>query len=56
MTKSIEQLEKIIQKLDEMIAIMKKPEHKLLRLLAILGNIVTIVSVLTIVEIIRNWN
>jgi len=56
MEKSIVQLERINQKLDEMIGIMKKPEHKLLRLLAILGNIVTIVSILTIIEIIRNWN
>jgi len=55
MEKTIEQLERIIQKLDEMIGIMKKPENKLLRILEIIGNVVTIVSVLAIVEIIRNW-
>jgi len=52
---AIKQLEIIIQKLDEMIGIMKKPENKLLRILEIIGNVVTIVSVLAIVEIIRNW-
>nr|AGS52568.1 hypothetical protein [uncultured bacterium contig00023] len=35
--------------------IMKKPENRLLRILEIVGNVVTIVSVLAIVEIIRNW-
>jgi len=55
MERTFEQLERINQKLDEMIGIMKKPENKLLRILEIIGNVVTIVSVLAIVEIIRNW-
>jgi len=55
MEKTNEQLERINQKLDEMIGIMKKPENKLLRILEIIGNVVTIVSVLAIIEIIQNW-
>jgi hypothetical protein len=55
MEKAIEQLENINRKLDEVIGIMKKPENRLLRMLEIIGNVVTIVSVLAIVEVIRNW-
>jgi hypothetical protein len=48
-------LEHISETLDEVLAVMKKPENKLLRILDIIGNVVTIASILAIIEIIRNW-
>ena len=41
--------------LDEMLAVLKKPENKFFKLMEIVGNAVGIIGILAIVDILRNW-
>jgi hypothetical protein len=43
------------KKADAMISIMQKPENKFLKIMELIGNVATIIGVLAVVEIIRNW-
>ena len=55
MEQVIAELEKLNKKADVIIGIMQTPENKLLKLLEIIGNAVGIISILAIIELIRNW-
>ena len=41
--------------LDEVLKVLKKPENKWLRVMEIAGGGVTILSLLSIVDVIKNW-
>lgn len=41
--------------LDEMLAVLKKPENKFFKLMEIVGNAVGIIGILAIVDILCNW-
>jgi hypothetical protein len=55
MEQVIAELEKLNTKADVIIGIMQTPENKLFKLMEIIGNAVGIISVLAIIELIRNW-
>jgi len=55
MEQVIAELSKLNKKVDVIIGIMQTPENKLLKLLEIVGNAVGIISILAIIELIRNW-
>jgi predicted ATPase len=48
-------LEHISSILDTMLAIMQKPENKLLKIMAVIGNAVSIAGIIALIDIIRNW-
>jgi hypothetical protein len=56
MEKVVDELAALNKKADRIIGIMEKPENKALKVIEVLGNIAGIVGLLTIIEIIRNWN
>ena len=41
--------------LDEMLAVLKKPESKFFKIMEIVGDAVGIIGILAVVDIIRNW-
>jgi len=51
----VAELEKLNKKADVIIGIMQTPENKVLKLMEIVGNGVSIIGILAIVELIRNW-
>jgi len=51
----VAELEKLNKKADVIIGIMQKPVNKVYKIMEIAGNIVGIISILTIIELIRNW-
>ena len=51
----VAELEKLNKKADVIIGIMQKPVNKLYKIMEIVGNVVGIISILAIVELIRNW-
>jgi len=55
MDKVIEQLEELNKKLDMIIEILKKPENKFGKILETAGAVVTVMSILSIIDILRNW-
>jgi len=50
-----ETLQHMSNTLDEVLLVLKKPDNKFIRVLEIGGTIVSILAVLGIIEIIRNW-
>jgi len=55
MEKTVTQLEEVNKKLDVIIGIMNKPDAKFGRILETTGTVVGIFSILSIIDIIRNW-
>jgi len=55
MEKVVTQLEELNKKVDVIIGIIDKPDSKFGRILETVGTIVGIFSILSIVDIIRNW-
>ena len=55
MEKAIEKLEELNRKLDVIIGIMKKPDNRAGKVLETAGAVVTVMSILSIIDIIRNW-
>ena len=53
--KVITQLENINKKLDVIIGIINKPEGRFGKILETAGAVVSVFSILSIIEIIRNW-
>jgi len=51
----VAELVKLNKKADVIIGIMQKPVNKLYKIMEIAGNVVGIISILTIIELIRNW-
>jgi hypothetical protein len=51
----VAELKEINKKLDIIISTMNKPESKFGRILETAGTVVSIFSILSIIEIIRNW-
>jgi hypothetical protein len=51
----VAELVKLNKKADVIIGIMQKPRNKLYTIMEIVGNAAGIISVLAIVELIRNW-
>jgi hypothetical protein len=47
--------EHISETLDEVLAVLKKPESKFLKLVEVIGNAVGIIGILAVVDIIRGW-
>ena len=50
-----ETLRHISDTLDEVLAVLKKPGNKFIRALDIAGTVVSVLAILGIIEIIRNW-
>jgi len=48
-------LEKISGKLDVIIDIMQRPENRFIRVLEIAGTIITVVSLLSVIDTLRHW-
>jgi len=48
-------LEEISGKLDVIIGIMRKPENRFIRVLEIAGTIITVVSLLSVIDTLRQW-
>ena len=55
MGQAVTELEKLNKKADVIIGIMMTPEKTYVRIMGIIGNAVSIIGILAIVEIIRNW-
>jgi len=55
MESTVKQLEELNRKLDVIIGIMNKPDNKFGRILETTGTVVGIFSILSIIDIIRNW-
>jgi hypothetical protein len=53
--KNSKTLEHISITLDTMLAVMQKPESKLLKIMAVVGNAVSIAGIIALIDIIRNW-
>ena len=51
----VAELVKLNEKADVIIGIMQKPRNKALRLMEIVGNAASIIGILAIIELIRNW-
>jgi hypothetical protein len=51
----VAELEKLNKKADIIIGIMQTPVNKVYKIMEIAGNVVGIISILAIVELIRNW-
>ena len=48
-------LKEINCKLDVIIDIMRKPENRFIRVLEIAGTIITVVSLLSVIDTLRHW-
>jgi len=48
-------LKEINCKLDIIIGIMQKPENRFIRVLEIAGTIITVVSLLSVIDTLRHW-
>jgi len=48
-------LEEISGKLDVIIGIMQDPENRFIRILEIAGTIITVVSLLSVIDTLRHW-
>ena len=55
MEKVIEELEHLNKNVGEILSVLKKPKSKAGRILETVGAIVTIMGILSIIEIIRAW-
>jgi len=55
METTVTQLEELNKKLDVIISIMNKPDNKFGKVLETTGTVVSIFSILSIIDIIRNW-
>ena len=55
MEKAIEQLEEVNKRLDVIIDIMKTPKNRIIRILEIIAVIAGAFSILSIIDIVRNW-
>ncbi|MDR1351928.1 MAG: hypothetical protein LBK05_01495 [Treponema sp.] len=55
MEKVIEQLQQMNRTFERMLAVMEKPENKILRVLQVVGVGVGALGFLGLVDIIRNW-
>jgi preprotein translocase subunit Sss1 len=53
--KVIEQLRQMNQTFEKMLAVMEKPENKILRVLQVIGAGVGALGFLGLIDIIRNW-
>ena len=51
----VAELEKLNKKADVIIGIMQTPRNKLLKLMEIVGNVASIIGILAIIDLIRNW-
>jgi hypothetical protein len=51
----VAELEKLNKKADVIIGIMQTPRNKVLKTMEIVGNGVTIIGILAIIELIRRW-
>ena len=51
----VAELEKLNKKADDIIGIMQKPRNMAVKVMEIIGNAVGIISILSIVELIRRW-
>jgi len=49
------ELVKLNKKADVIIGIMQTPQNKLLKLMEIVGNAASIIGILAIIDLIRNW-
>ena len=52
---AIKELAELNKKADIIIGIMRKPENKFIKALEIAGAVITVVSLLSVIDIIRNW-
>ena len=55
MEQVIKELAELNKKADIMIGIMQKPENKIIKALEIAGTVITVVSLLSVIDIIRIW-
>jgi hypothetical protein len=51
----IAELAALNKKADTIIGIMKKPENKFIKVLEIAGAVITVMSFLSVIDIIRHW-
>ena len=52
---AIKELAELNKKADIIIGIMQKPENRIIKALEIAGAVITVVSLLSVIDIIRNW-
>ena len=51
----VAELEKLNKKADVIIGIMQTPQNKVLKTMEIVGNAASIIGILAIIDLIRNW-
>ena len=51
----VAELVKLNKKADVIIGIMQTPQNKLLKLMEIVGNAASVIGILAIIDLIRNW-
>jgi preprotein translocase subunit Sss1 len=55
MEQVIAELSELNKKVDVIVGIMKKPENRFIKVLEIAGMVITVMSFLSVIDIIRNW-
>ncbi|MDR1837303.1 MAG: hypothetical protein LBQ89_06560 [Treponema sp.] len=55
MEQVVAELEKLNKKADVIIGIMKKPQNGFIKVLEIAGTIITVMSLLSVIDLIRHW-
>ena len=55
MEQVVAELSELNRKVEVIVAILKTPENKALKLIGIIASVATIAGILAIVDIVRNW-
>ena len=55
MEQVIAELSALNKKVDVIVGIMKKPQNRLIKVLEIAGTVITVMSLLSVIDIIRHW-
>ena len=55
MEQVIAELSELNKKVDVIVGIMKKPQNRFIKVLEIAGTVITVLSLLSVIDLIRHW-
>jgi len=55
MEQVVAELSELNKKVDVIVGIMKKPQNRIIKVLEIAGTIITVMSLLSVIDLIRHW-
>ena len=55
MEQVIAELSELNKKVDVIVGIMKKPQNRFIKVLEIAGTVITVMSLLSVIDLIRHW-